>query len=125
MQSTEMLSQNVVNCLTDLALTVHPRKSGFNPTQCIQFLGFQLDSCLMLVPLTSTKADKIRVACKTLAKKQAFAARQLAQVTGSLVAVHAGMCFAPSVSKDRKLLKRQLWPLRMGILMVKWKSRPR
>ena len=42
--------------LDNLEFTIHPVQSVCDPTQCIEFWGFQLDSCGMLVSLTADKA---------------------------------------------------------------------
>ena len=77
--------------LDNLGFTFHSVKSVFDPTQCIEFLGFQVDSCNMLVPLTSDKANKIRLTCERFLAQQNCGIRQLAEIIGQMVA--AQPCF--------------------------------
>ena len=63
---------------TRLGFVTHPTKSVFHPTQCLEFLGFLLDSTSMTVRLTPKKADKIVVLCRKALRAQELSIREVA-----------------------------------------------
>ena len=66
------------------------------PTQCVEFLGFLLDSTSMTVRLTCTKKHKLAQMCqKFLQPKKFFTIRQVASLIGSLVSSFLGFEFGP------------------------------
>ena len=60
---------------TRLGFVIHPTKSIFNPTQCLEFLGFLLNSNSMTVRLTFKKRDKILL-CQKYSHGQEFTIRE-------------------------------------------------
>lgn len=100
--------------LDRLGFTVHPVKSVFTPTQCIEFLGFQLDSQNMLVSLTPRTVDKIRTKCADLAGRKKCTIRQLAEVIGYLVAAQPGVWVAPLFFKRLEIAKNEALAVRKG-----------
>ena len=86
--------------LDNLGLSIHPVKSVFDPTQCIEFLGFQLDLCSMLASLTADKANKIRLTCENFLAQQNCSIRQLAEIIGQTVAVNRVFGLHPYFTND-------------------------
>jgi hypothetical protein len=78
-----------------LGLTVHPTKSVLEPTQCIEFLGFDLNSLTMLSCLTKRKQDKIQGLALALLNKKYITIRELAGIIGNLVAADPGVTLGP------------------------------
>lgn len=78
-----------------LGLTIHPAKSVFQPTQTIEFLGFQLNSVTRLVSLTVRKQDKISGMAKSLAEKSQITILELASIIGNIVAADPAVPLAP------------------------------
>ena len=74
-----------------LGFTVHPEKSVIFPTQVIIFLGFVLNSLLMIVSMTEEKSNSIKEACQNLTRKQECTIREFAAVIGMLVAAQPGV----------------------------------
>ena len=67
-----------------LGFMIQPEKSVLVPTQIIEFLGFILNSKLMIVKLTDRKADKIRDLCLHYCKKgKAFKVRKVSSLIGT------------------------------------------
>ena len=87
---------HAVQLFSQLGFQIHPEKSVFIPTQCIEFLGFLLDSSTMTVRLTSTKNHKLVQMCqKFLQPNKNFTIRQVASLIGSLVSSFPGVEFGP------------------------------
>ena len=64
--------------------------------QCIEFLGFLLDSASMMVRLTSPKRDKLVQMCqKFLQPNKLNTIRQVASLIGSLVSSFPRIEFGP------------------------------
>ncbi|CAB4028257.1 Hypothetical predicted protein, partial [Paramuricea clavata] len=59
----EKATLHAVELLISLGFMIHPEKSIITPTQIIEFLGFVLNSILMIVKLTDRKAEKITKLC--------------------------------------------------------------
>eukprot|EP00794_Sanderia_malayensis_P002379 gene2379-2742_t len=80
--------------LISLGFTIHPGKSAVKPTQCIEYLGFSLNSVLMTVELTDQKATKIYELCKQFYNKnKMFTIRQVSSLIGSLTSSLPGVEF--------------------------------
>ncbi|XP_068739556.1 uncharacterized protein [Montipora capricornis] len=80
---------------TRLGFVIHPTKSVFHPAQCLEFLGFLLDSTSMTVRLTPKKADKIVVLCRKALRAQELSIREVASLIGTLVSTFPGVEFGP------------------------------
>ena len=89
---------NVVDTATlfqKLGFIVHPRKSVFEPTTKIQYLGVTIDSVTMKVNLTEERRTGLQTDCEKLAKKNRCTIRELAQVIGKIVASFPTVKFGP------------------------------
>lgn len=84
-----------VSLLDELGFTVHPDKSVLIPSHVLTYLGFIINSLLMNVTLSYEKAEKIRVKCLNLLKKQVCSIRELSEVIGTLVAAEPAVDCAP------------------------------
>lgn len=87
--------KDTVSLMTDLGFLIHPEKSVLIPTQKITFLGFVLDSILMIVTLPLEKADKIVQACSDLHKLSFAKIRDVAVVLGLLVSSFSAVEYGP------------------------------
>ena len=85
----------IMQLLDSLGFTVHPDKSDITPSQCLEFLGFILNSVEMSVTLTQERKDKIKKACMNLLQIKNPNIRQLAEVIGMCVEVEPGCEAAP------------------------------
>ena len=93
-ESQEELGDAVINLIKlfdRLGLTVHPGKSVIQPVQKIEFLGFELNSVDMTVSLVARKKLKIASMCGSLLQKSKITIRDVASVTGNLVAAEPGV----------------------------------
>ena len=87
---------HAVQLITNLGFQIHPEKSVLIPTQCIEFLGFLLDSTSMTVRLTSPKKDKLVQMCQKFQQpKKLYSFRHAASLIGSLVFSLPGVEFSP------------------------------
>ena len=75
----------------DAGFVVHPRKSDFEPTQKLTYLGFTLDSVRMIVYMAPEKANRLKQLCIALVIKQTHSIRELAEVVGQMVASFPGV----------------------------------
>ena len=90
---------------TNLGFTVNDANSVLTPTTTIEYLGFIIDSRAMTVTPTVEKVEKIRKAVLQLHKKPHTTIRRVAQVTGSLMATHAGNPWAPLFTRQLEIEK--------------------
>ena len=92
----EEATLHAVQLFDSLGFKIHPEKSVIMPTQTLEFLGFILNSILMIVTLTSKKVVKILELCQTfsLPNKQ-FTIREVASFLGTLVSSFPGVEFGP------------------------------
>ena len=103
-----LLAQHVayaVEMFDSLGLTIHPSKSVLTPTQCIEFLGFQLDSTTMFTCLTSRKQEKIANLASSLLAQDKITIRDLASMIGNLVAADPGVNLGPLHYKTLEIEK--------------------
>lgn len=84
-----------VQLLDGLGLTVHPEKSVLFPTQILVFLGFVLNSILMIVSLTMQKAQKVVSLCQHRLQNRRCTIREFAELIGTLVSTEPGIEYAP------------------------------
>ena len=98
---------DTVSLLTKLGFLIHPDKSVLVPVQRITFLGFILDSILMLVMPTPDKVQKLKSACGKLLSKPVVTVQELAEVIGIIVSNFPGVEFGPlfyrSLERDKNL----------------------
>ena len=88
----EKATLHAVELLILLGFMIHPEKSIITPTQFIEFLGFVLNSILMIVKLTDRKAEKIMKLCIHFCHKgKAFTIREVASLIGSLISSCPGV----------------------------------
>ena len=78
-----------------VGLLPHPEKSAPLPVQCIEFLGFVLDSILMQVSLTPHKTTRVIQMCVQAIERKSIMIRELAQLIGKIVS-----CF-PATPRGR------------------------
>ena len=101
--------QPTSNLLDSLGLTINIDKSVFTPTQCIDFLGFEINSKHMMVALTESRAISIRDLCQEIIITQQITIREFARLISKLVASEPGVLYAPlyykslEIEKDRHL----------------------
>ena len=95
----------VANLLQMLGFFINWEKSEIDPKQCIEFLGFILNSVDMTVSLTRTKMTKIQNLAKSLLKQNSFTIRFLAQFLGNCVASFPAMEFGPYHTKELEMEK--------------------
>lgn len=118
--SSEVLKKQIretMCLLTSLGFTVHDTKSMTEPTQEVKFLGFILNSVTMQVSMIPEKANKLKVACRTLLSHQGpVPIREVASVVGLMVASFPGVYYGPlfyrSLENDKTIaLKSNSWNL--------------
>ena len=80
---------------TRLGFVIHPTKSVFLPTQCLEFLGFLLDSTSMTVRLTPKKADMVVVLCRKALRARELSICEVTSLIGTLVSTFPGVEFGP------------------------------
>ena len=86
---------NTVSLTSELGFIVHPKKSVFEPTHILVFLGFLLDTINMTVKLTAKKAQKTKKLVESLLKKKKATIREVASVIGKLVSSFPGVPYGP------------------------------
>ena len=110
-QLAETSTLHATQLLTRLGFVPHPTKSVFEPTQNLEFLGFQLNSVTMQVKLTPKKIERLINACQRALAPQTLSIRDLASLIGSLVATFPGVQFGPlhyrTLEHDKNLALQQ------------------
>lgn len=102
---------DTVDLLEFVGFMINNEKSVFIPTKKLMFLGFWVDSDLMIVTLPHEKVISIIKECKSLRDRGIVVVRQLAKVLGLLVssfsAVEYGPLFYRSLEKEKTLALSQ------------------
>ena len=94
-EQLELMAPLIVNLFEALGLMVNKVKSLLTPTQLIEFLGFQINSCNLLLSLPLEKGKKIRQeACKLL-QRHTLSAREMAIFIGKVSATSRALWQAP------------------------------
>ena len=92
----EEATLRAIQLFVSLGFKIHPEKSVIIPTQILEFLGFILNSILMLVTLTNQKAVKILQLCQKFSlPNKRFTIREVASFLGTLVSSFPGVEFGP------------------------------
>ena len=102
----EACKQNVIDTLTlvdSLGLTVHPEKSILEPTQCIEFVGFLLNSVNMTIRLAERKCLDIKKQANKLIYTQYVSIREFSKMIGKLVAAEPGVRYAALYYKSLEI----------------------
>ena len=73
----------------------HPKKSIFQPTQKLSYLGFVLDLIKMDIRLKEEKAVKIKRACQALIKQKYPVIRDVAALLGQLTVSFPEVMYGP------------------------------
>ena len=107
-ESYEQCLQNVrdtMRLVDAVGLTTHPEKSIINPTQCIEFVGFLLNSVDMTVRLAPRKVNNLIELSKEILKAKAISIRYFAKLIGKMVAAEPGVKYAALHYKSLELEK--------------------
>ena len=76
---------DTANIFHELGFKVHPKKSSFEPSTRIEFLGFVIDSVSMTIELTEKRKNKLIKACELVASNENVTIRILASLIGLMV----------------------------------------
>ena len=76
-----------VSLLASLGFTIHKEKPVLEPTQCIEFLGFLINSAEMAVKINPKKSQIIIEKIKNFLDHKKPKTRQLASVIGSYISL--------------------------------------
>jgi len=95
--------QETAQLVDEVGLTVHPIKSQFEPTQCIEFVGFLIDSVSMTVRLTDRKIQELIILCTQMLKSPCIKIRDFAKLIGKFVASEPGVQYAPLYYKSLEI----------------------
>ena len=97
--------KDTMNLVDSVGLTVHPEKSVIIPAQCIEFVGFLLNSKEMTVKLASRKVHKLIELARDILEAKDISIRDFAKLIGILVAAEPGVKYAPLHYKSLELEK--------------------
>ena len=99
--------QKLCRKLDTLGLVVHEEKSVLEPTRDLVFLGFHLNSEIMLITPTQDKKDKfVRAATKVLGTQE-VSIREMAGLIGLMVAYSVGVQYGAAHYKQAEREKSQ------------------
>ena len=87
----------------NLGLTTHPEKSVLIPFQCIEIVGFLINSADMTVRLCPRKALDIKNWCIHILGKKQISIWEFAQLIGKMVAAEPGIQYAALHYKSLKI----------------------
>ena len=97
-QSTQLLRAHmkmVAQMLESLGFKLNLKKCEWEPSQCIEFLGFLVNSTSMTISLPLTKLQKVQKECRALLRRTLVTPRQLAQLIGLMTASIPAVAQAP------------------------------
>ena len=85
----------VIQLFVNLGFVINTSKSVTSPTQCLEFLGFILNSVTMKVSLPSEKLEKIQSHCISMINKNRVRRRALAVLVGLMTSASLAISPAP------------------------------
>ena len=94
-QDTERAVKATTNLLSNLGFLIHPEKSCLEPSQKIEFLGFNLNTTEMTVTLPNKKVEEIKEVCSQLLACNRPSIREVARVIGKLIAALPASQYGP------------------------------
>ena len=103
-----------VHLFQKLGFTIHPLKSQFEPTTCIIFLGFVIDSIAMTIKLTDDKKSKLKQLINDLLAANVITIRSVASIVGKMVSSLPGSLYGPLYYRDVELCKNKALRLNRG-----------
>ena len=99
--------RDTVNLIDSVGLTTHTEKSIVIPTQCIEFVGFLLDSRDMTVRLAPRKVQDIKILAISILNTKNITIREFAKIIGKMVAAEPGVKYAALHYKSMELERDQ------------------
>ena len=99
--------QEIVQLLQLLGFVVNFEKSQLNPTQRIQYLGFEIDSVRMRISLPKEKVARIRQECQWALQQKSISIRDLTRLIGRLTATMQAVLPAPLHYRNLQRIKNQ------------------
>lgn len=97
-----------------VGLTIHPEKSVIIPKQCIEFVGFMLDSHEMTIRLAPRKITDIKNTAMAMLREKTLSIREFAKMIGKMVAAEPGVKYAPIYYKSMEIERDQALKLSCG-----------
>ncbi|XP_065185960.1 uncharacterized protein LOC135816787 [Sycon ciliatum] len=98
-------TQQAIQLLESLGFVINRKKSIPEPTQQLEFLGFQLNSVAMTMSVPIDKARKLQQECHRALSQPYLSIRALASLLGRMVACSPGMFLAPLQFRHLQQLK--------------------
>lgn len=87
--------RETVNLVSSLGFTPHPKKSVFEPTHVITYLGFEIDSVSMTIKLLPEKATKLKQMANELINKPHTRIQTVAELLGVMTSSFPGVPLGP------------------------------
>ena len=109
-QTREMTREclaTVLELLLSLGFIINLKKSVLNPTQKIEFLGFQIDSQRMTISLPQQKIKSLKQRARHLCRVSQVSVREIAQILGLMISVQPAILPAPLFYRKIERLKIQ------------------
>ena len=109
-QSKEELVDQVGEILQFLQLlgfVINQEKSVLSPSHTIQFLGFMVDSALMMISLPQKKVEDIAKACQAALLQGTLSVRDLSRLIGQMSATMRAVLPAPLCYRNLQRIKNQ------------------
>ena len=99
--------QEIVQLLQLLGFVVNFKKSQLNPTQRIQYLGFEIDSVRMRISLLREKVARIREECQWALQQKSISIRDLTRLIRRLTVTMQAVLPAPLHCQNLQRIKNQ------------------
>ncbi len=97
--------QKICDMFERLGFVIHPKKSMFEPSTIMEFLGFIINSRDMTVSLTVNKKERIAQLCEDILSVPAVSIRAVARLLGnftsSFIAIPEGRLFYRAIEHDK------------------------
>ena len=106
--------KDTMELIDSVGLTTHPEKSIIQPTQCIEFVGFLLNSVEMTVKLAPRKVANLKELAVRMLKSKSISIREFAKLIGKMVAAEPGVKYAPLYYKTLELDKDKALKITKG-----------
>jgi len=104
-----MAKDTLVFLLQNLGFIINSKKSVFNPTQTLQFLGMEINSVEMILSFPLDEKETIVSQCQGMLSREVINIRELTQLLGRLTA--SAMAILPAPLQYQAMQRQQIWEL--------------
>ena len=114
-QLSKNYTSTAIQIFHNLGFVINCEKSVVDPSTCLEFLGFKINTKTLFISLTDKKVEKVKESCKLLQSFKLPSKRQIACTVGLLVSVTPAVLLGPLHYRGLQRLQNSV--------MTNWESK--